>query len=637
MSLDRSFYHPVTFRQNARSLSCPTVGVESPIGYTAPVNDPVRSRLAAGRTRCERAGLLLLPARRRRARKQRLIASGAAGAASMQRQVSRVLQRAALLRSPCALEGAGGAAGPAACCGTACEGGCCHSCSALLPAAAHPWSATAGGRGYAAAAGGGSGRAAYAAAPRSDRDVAAGGGRGGGGRGLSGGGGAEGGGPREWPGKRPRQQGPTRGDDLLLRVQAAPSLLDLEDLLDANLRSLTYIHLGAASLRAAKLAERGGGGGGGAPGGAEPADGAPGAGPRAARQLLRVMRQLESLHERAMPLLPARPLAHLLYAAAKAGHAPGERLLLAAARHLAGGGGARLAAASGADLAQLSWGLARAGAWMPELQLAIDEVRRAHTTARQGLRFYIAIMPAVAARAPEMDMRAVSMLLTAAHLARNTDAAPLGALAARALELAPGAPPLLLARVAHALVKLAHPSDPVLQGIAVALLPRLAELDDSSLMLVLGSYKIAGHQSAAALNAAALPLLLARAPGLAPPLLARAAQVFGPLGRTAFAVAGGGGGAEAGGAAAAGGGGGGGPGGVVREDVERLLAAVDAAAVARLQHFRPGDLRSLVWHLRDRASPELAAAARAAAAAADAEATRAAAAQAAPPAANEEA
>jgi hypothetical protein len=61
-------------------------------------------------------------------------------------------------------------------------------------------------------------------------------------------------------------------------------------------------------------------------------------------------------------------------------------------------------------------------------------------------------------------MRAVTMLLTAAHLVANTDAAPLDALARRALELAPSAPPEQLARAAHALVKLAHPSEAVLQG-----------------------------------------------------------------------------------------------------------------------------------------------------------------------------
>lgn len=48
--------------------------------------------------------------------------------------------------------------------------------------------------------------------------------------------------------------------------------------------------------------------------------------------------------------------------------------MLTAAQHLMRGGGARLAAASGADLAQLSWGMAKANMWLPELQEAVDQV-----------------------------------------------------------------------------------------------------------------------------------------------------------------------------------------------------------------------------------------------------------------------
>jgi hypothetical protein len=61
-------------------------------------------------------------------------------------------------------------------------------------------------------------------------------------------------------------------------------------------------------------------------------------------------------------------------------------------------------------------------------------------------------------------MKVVSMLLTAAHLSRNTSAAPLAALTRRALELAPGAPPQMLATLAHSLVKLAQPSHAALEG-----------------------------------------------------------------------------------------------------------------------------------------------------------------------------
>jgi hypothetical protein len=106
----------------------------------------------------------------------------------------------------------------------------------------------------------------------------------------------------DWPAAPPRRRGPPRGDDLLRGIQTAPSLLDLEDLLDASLRSLTYVHLGAAAMRAARLwasAARGGGAGGGAGAGAA-------ADPRLARQLQRLMRQLEGMFERALPMLPPR-------------------------------------------------------------------------------------------------------------------------------------------------------------------------------------------------------------------------------------------------------------------------------------------------------------------------------------------
>ncbi len=120
-------------------------------------------------------------------------------------------------------------------------------------------------------------------------------------RGSGSGGGGAGGGPApSWPGKRLRR-GPARGDDVLRSLQAAPSLLDLEDLLESQLRSLTYIHLGAAAMRAAKLAGRAGWGRE-----AAAAGGGGGEDARAARQLQRLMKQLEGLYERAMPMLPAR-------------------------------------------------------------------------------------------------------------------------------------------------------------------------------------------------------------------------------------------------------------------------------------------------------------------------------------------
>jgi hypothetical protein len=78
-----------------------------------------------------------------------------------------------------------------------------------------------------------------------------------------------------------------------------------------------------------------------------------------------------------LPQPPAldRPIAHLLYAAAKTEHPLSDRFLLSTAQHLSHAGAARLTAATGADLAQLSWGLARMGVWQPELQQLLDEVR----------------------------------------------------------------------------------------------------------------------------------------------------------------------------------------------------------------------------------------------------------------------
>lgn len=81
------------------------------------------------------------------------------------------------------------------------------------------------------------------------------------------------------------------------KLQSARSLLDLEDLLDSNIRSLTYVHLGAAAMRTAKLVQQLGSSNGVAAAALDP---------RAVRQLQRLMKQLEGLYERAMPMLPVR-------------------------------------------------------------------------------------------------------------------------------------------------------------------------------------------------------------------------------------------------------------------------------------------------------------------------------------------
>lgn len=136
----------------------------------------------------------------------------------------------------------------------------------------------------------------------------------------------------------------------------------------------------------------------------------------------------------------------------------------------------------------------------------------------------------------------------------------------------------------------------------MALEPQLGDLDDVTLMLLLNSYRIAAHPSARPLAAAALPLARARVARLRPAQLAQAARVYAPLepGGARFAVVGGGGagGGVAGGGWGGGGGGeaeahsGGGGGGDGLEGVEKLLAAVDAAAVARLPEFEPAGGRA---------------------------------------------
>ncbi|KIY95561.1 hypothetical protein MNEG_12400 [Monoraphidium neglectum] len=334
------------------------------------------------------------------------------------------------------------------------------------------------------------------------------------------------------------------------------------------------------------------------------------------------MRQLEQLHEKALPSLPARcagarggaaarpaarrpgalPIAHLVYAAAKAGHTLSDRFLLEAARHLLSDGGARIAAASGGDLAQLSWGMARAGVLQPELQGAIDE--------------------AVAARASEFDMKVVSMLLTAAHLSRNTSAAPLAALTRRALELAPGAPPQMLATLAHSLVKLAQPSHAALEAFAVALEPQLADLDRTSLLLTLEAYRIAAHPSGRALAAAAAPLVEALVPSLTAPQLVRVARVYAALMPAGARPGHGGGGAASGsgGGVGSGSGSSGGHNAVIADLIgssqaaeNGVLVAVNEAAVGRLSEFGLADLNTLLRSLKGLASPEIRAAASVAA------------------------
>jgi hypothetical protein len=327
-----------------------------------------------------------------------------------------------------------------------------------------------------------------------------------------------------------------------------------------------------------------------------------------------------------------RPLAHLVYAAAKTGHQLSERLALTVAKHLTHNRGARLAAASAADLAQLSWGLARAGIWLPELQQAIDA--------------------AVVARAPELDVHAVSTILTAAQLANNTGAELLEALAARARALAPGAGAMPLVQVVHALVKLAHPSDAALQGgwrrspevdgwmggwgwgvsqsarlwsarpcsslcrvlnhvvpinqpipgLAVALEPQLDDLDTSTLLIALNAYRIAGHPSGASLAAAALPRVTAGVrTGIWPQQLVQVARIYSGLPQQRFVAV-----AEAPAAGGSGSSTSGGSSSIASEaDVEELLNAVNAEVVKRLEEFSPGDLRSLVLSLGRRAGPEL--------------------------------
>jgi hypothetical protein len=63
----------------------------------------------------------------------------------------------------------------------------------------------------------------------------------------------------------------------------------------------------------------------------------------------------------------------------------------------------------------------------------------------------------------------------------------------------------------------------------VALEPQLAGLDDASLLLLLDSYRIAGHPSARGLASAALPLVLRRAGGLSAQQLLKAARLFSRL------------------------------------------------------------------------------------------------------------
>ena len=122
---------------------------------------------------------------------------------------------------------------------------------------------------------------------------------------------------------------------------------------------------------------------------------------------------------------------------------------------------------------------------------------------------------------------------------------------------------------------------PQTTGIAVALEPQLADLDDATLLLVLNSYRIAGHPSSRALAAAALPLLRDRAQGLSCAQLVQAARLYAPMSGQRFAVGSSGGRDQSDGKqwGVAGGSGAG------VEGVDELLKAVDAAASARAADF----------------------------------------------------
>jgi len=231
----------------------------------------------------------------------------------------------------------------------------------------------------------------------------------------------------------------------------------------------------------------------------------------------------------------------------------------------------------------------------------------------------------VVQRASELDISSVSTLLTAAQLIRNTDAQLLETLAARALALAPAARAMPLVQIAHALVKLAHPSDATLQGIAVALLPQLDDLNTRSLLLILNSYRIAGHCSGHRLAVAALPIVVGRVQQgvVAPALLVQAAQIYsGALmqqqqqqqQQPPFVVEQNGGGDEGFSAGnSSSGSGSASSHSSSRADVDQLWSAINAAAIGQLADLQPERVSALLRAMGRHASPELQGAAAAAA------------------------
>ena len=179
---------------------------------------------------------------------------------------------------------------------------------------------------------------------------------------------------------------------LLRRLQAAPSSRDAERTLLLGLPHLNHIHLSAASVRASRLArnliaEEAAAAQQATAGAEEEEQGqeqdddedAQRRRPPPPQQqqqhqqqqeeerrqtgqrradLERLMGALERLHERALPRLPARALAHLLAAEAACGRALPPKLARGCAERLLRSGGRLLDGASARDLAMLAWGLA---------------------------------------------------------------------------------------------------------------------------------------------------------------------------------------------------------------------------------------------------------------------------------------
>eukprot|EP00877_Chromochloris_zofingiensis_P013017 jgi/Chrzof1/796/Cz01g29050.t1 len=275
-------------------------------------------------------------------------------------------------------------------------------------------------------------------------------------------------------------------------MQSTQSLMQLEELMMASIKLINYKHLGAIACKVPQLASA-----------AQSQYTTP-------KQVQRIMLQLEKLYLQAMNVLPVRPISYLVYAASKVGYQLRQQAIMAAAQHLLAHEGSRITQASAADLAMLTWGLGKQGVQLQAL--------------------YNAVAQAFVSQGESLTARHVATMVTGLTLTDYRDSHVLSELAKQAQGVLNPSTPRQLAHMAISFATMGYPDESLLAGIADAVKPKLQELDQKLLGLMLYSYSISQHISTPTLLEAAAPLIPKLVPAMPPVALASLARTYHRVG-----------------------------------------------------------------------------------------------------------